>query len=83
MRVSNEIKIIRQKALLSQVEFADALSVSFSTVNRWETGKTVPNMVAMRKIKQFCEKNSISIDALQQALINTSITDDTKQSDTK
>ncbi len=38
MSVSNEIKIIRQKALLSQVEFADALSVSFSTVNRWETG---------------------------------------------
>lgn len=39
VRFSEEIKTIRQKSLLSQEAFAQALGVSFTTVNRWETGK--------------------------------------------
>ncbi len=73
MSVANEIKIIRQKALLSQRDFAERLSVTFATVNRWETGKTIPKMAAMRKIKTFCDENNISIDNLQKALINSDL----------
>lgn len=73
MSVANEIKIIRQKALLSQRDFAERLSVTFATVNRWETGKTIPKMAAMRKIKTFCDENNIPIGNLQKALINSDL----------
>lgn len=73
MSVANEIKKIRQKALLSQRDFAERLSVTFATVNRWETGKTIPKMAAMRKIKTFCDENNIPIDNLQKALINSDL----------
>lgn len=71
MSVANEIKMIRQKALLSQRDFAERLSVTFATVNRWETGKTTPKMAAMRKIKTFCDENNIPIVDLQKALIES------------
>ena len=66
MSLANEIKLIRQKAFLTQEEFAKQLNVAFSTVNRWESGKIHPNITAIRKIKQFCDKNKISFDDLQQ-----------------
>ena len=62
VNVSEKIKDIRRKSLLSQMEFADEIGVSFSTVNRWENGKTVPNYQALKKIKKFCDKNSICFD---------------------
>ena len=57
-----EIKKVRQNAFLSQQDFAKELGVSFSTVNRWETGKTRPTYRAMKAIDAFCKKNSISFD---------------------
>jgi len=65
MILSNEIKLIRQKAFLTQEAFAQELNVAFSTVNRWEAGKSHPNITAMKRIKLFCEKNAISFDNLQ------------------
>ena len=59
MSISSEIREIRRKLLLNQMEFADALGVSFSTVNRWENGKANPNYQALKKIKFFCKKNNI------------------------
>ena len=56
------IKSIRRKCLLSQSGFADALGVSFSTVNRWENGKATPNYQALKKIKDFCDKNDLPFD---------------------
>lgn len=60
MSISTEIKDIRRKCLLNQTEFAKVIGVSFSTVNRWENGKATPNCQALKKIKVFCEKNSIN-----------------------
>ena len=57
-----EIKKVRQNAFLSQQDFAKELGVSFSTVNRWETGKTRPTYKAMKAIDEFCKKNGISFD---------------------
>ena len=64
MKVADEIKKIRYASLLSQAEFAAVIGVSFSTVNRLENGKTVPNYQTLKKIKSFCESNAIpfSID---------------------
>ena len=72
MAVSDEIRIIRQKALMTQETFAKALSVAFSTVNRWEAGKAHPSVAAMNHIKAFCMENTISFEELQEAWISES-----------
>lgn len=69
MAISDEIMMIRKKALLTQENFAKELHVAFSTVNRWESGKSHPNVTTMNQLKSFCEQNKISFDELQQAWI--------------
>lgn len=65
MTYSNEIKKIRQKCFLSQEAFARELEVSFSSINRWENGKSKPNLSAMKKMKDFCELNNIDFSELE------------------
>lgn len=62
MDIGNKIKEIRIKSLLSQADFAKELGVSFSTVNRWENGKAIPNFKALKKIKEFCARNEIDFN---------------------
>ena len=52
---------------MTQEEFASEFNVAFSTINRWENGKTVPNMKAMKQMKEFCEKKGFSFDELEEA----------------
>lgn len=59
------IKIARQKAFLSQDAFANELNVSVSTINRWETGKVKPNLTAMKNLKDFCERYSLSYEDIE------------------
>lgn len=65
MDIGGTIRDIRIKSLLSQADFAKEIGVSFSTVNRWENGKAIPNYRALKKIKVFCYRNMIdfNIDA--------------------
>lgn len=67
MTLSYSIKKIRQKLFMTQEELATELNVAFSTVNRWENGKTIPNMTAMKQLKTFCEKNGIPFDEIESA----------------
>ncbi len=67
MDFGSEIKIIRQKAFLTQDAFAKELGVAFSTVNRWETEKRTPGVKTMKRISQFCNEHGISFDELQKA----------------
>lgn len=70
--MSDTIKKLRQKIFLSQEEFAKELCVSVSTINRWETGKVKPNITAMKKIKNFCNKNNLEFDELESEWLNES-----------
>ena len=67
MSLAQEIKMIRQKALLTQTQFAEKLNVSFTSVNRWETDKAKPNVTAMKKIKDFCAQNNLEYSAIEKA----------------
>ena len=73
MDLSNEIKIIRQHAFLTQESFAKELRIAFSTVNRQESGKTHPNMSAMKKINEFCNLHDISFTELQNAWLGQAV----------
>lgn len=71
MNFSREVKILRKKCLLSQEDFAKAIGVSYSTVNRWESGRTSPNYRALKSIDTYCKIHSIEF------YINTDDTEDT------
>ncbi len=62
MSFSKDIKNIRQKSLMSQEAFAQALGVSFTTVNRWESGKSKPSYKTMKIIDDYCKVHSIDFD---------------------
>ena len=67
MDFPKEIKRIRQRSFLTQQEFANALGVAFSTVNRWEAGRSKPNLKAMQSINTFCVDNNIPYEALEES----------------
>lgn len=66
MRFAENIKKIRRKAFLTQEAFAKQIGVSYTTVNRWETGKSKPNLKAMKLIDDYCKKNSIDFDVSEE-----------------
>lgn len=65
MSLSDTIKQTRQKLFMSQEDFATAIHVSVATINRWENGKSKPNLTAMKSIKSFCEENNLPFDIIE------------------
>ena len=47
---------VRRQLGLSQEELAQELGVSFSTINRWENGKTIPFKLARKQFEAFCDR---------------------------
>lgn len=76
MSFSSVIQTIRKKALLTQDEFAKALGLAPSTVNRWETNKATPNLGTMKKIKTFCTDHDISFAPLEEEWIAHNVEDE-------
>ena len=62
MSFSEKIKDMRCQRLLSQMDFAKEIGVSYSTVNRWETGKTIPTYRAMKSIEAYCMRHNIAVE---------------------
>jgi len=56
------VKKLREKLILSQQELAELLEVSFSSINRWETGKHEPTTKIKRKIVALCKENNINLE---------------------
>lgn len=54
-----DIKGIREKALLTQKEFAKELGVSIGIVQRWEKNENQPSLRYKRRLIQFCKENGI------------------------
>ena len=69
MTLSDEIKLIRKKGYYTQVEFAERIGVSFSTVNRWETGKMSPNVSTMKRLKAYCDALNIEFGNVETACL--------------
>ena len=67
MSLGDTIRITRQKAFLTQKDFAEELGVAESTVNRWESDKASPNMKAMKAIKVFCDENNLSFAPIEES----------------
>ena len=63
MNYAEAIKKLRNKMLMTQIEFAKYLEVSFQSVNRWETGKFDPTMKIKRKLAPLFEKYEIEVES--------------------
>lgn len=61
MNFSEFVISVRKKLGLSQKQLAEAISVSFSTINRWENGHVIPSNLAVKSFFDFCENNFIDI----------------------
>ncbi len=70
MGFPEEMKRIRQRCFLTQGDFAKEVQVAFSTVNRWEGGKTKPNLTAMKHIKEFCLRNGVEYSSIEEAWLD-------------
>lgn len=67
MSLPDEIILIRKRGFYTQIEFAERIGVSFSTVNRWETGKMSPNVSTMKRLKTYCDELNIEFDNVEKA----------------
>ncbi len=54
----SEIKELRKSLGLTQEEFAHAVAVTFSTVNRWENGHAKPSKLARRAIESISSRRT-------------------------
>lgn len=61
MTFGERVKTVRKDLDLTQKELADALGVSFATVNRWENGQVNPSVLAQRAFKDFCDSSFIDL----------------------
>lgn len=61
MSFKETVKNVRKQLSLSQEQLARELNVSFSTVNRWENGKSCPSPMAKELFFAFCKRKNVSI----------------------
>ena len=59
------IKCVRKELGLSQEQLARELNISFSTVNRWENGKSNPSQMAKELFIKFCDNNNVEIKKIK------------------
>lgn len=59
------IKCVRKELGLSQEQLARELNISFSTVNRWENGKSNPSQMAKELFYNFCANNDVDIKKMK------------------
>ena len=64
MDFSDAVKEVRLRLNLTQHQLAEALSVNYTTINRWENGHSVPSKLAQKSFYDFCENNFIDISTL-------------------
>jgi DNA-binding transcriptional regulator YiaG len=57
------IRTWRQRVGLTQEGLAQALSVTFSTVSRWENGHVLPSKLAWRALQQLAGERGIPLVA--------------------
>lgn len=58
------IRQLRVKLDMTQEEFAHALGITVSTVNRWENNHSEPSKLARASIVGLAEKRGVALDPM-------------------
>ena len=64
MKLDEILKEVRKELNISQEKFAHELSVSFTTLNRWENNRSAPSRLAKLRIIDYCKSKNISEDII-------------------
>lgn len=64
MAFSEILRKIRIQQNYTQEQFARELNVSFSTINRWENGHTIPSGLAKMHLLEYCKKNNVDNETM-------------------
>ncbi len=56
------ISALRQRLTMTQEEFAHAIGVTVSTVNRWENGHIEPSRLARKAMQGLAAQAAIPVD---------------------
>ena len=59
MTFADAILKLRSERRLSQTQFAKELGVSYTSVNRWENGRSFPTKMMRLVIRRYCEKHHL------------------------
>jgi transcriptional regulator with XRE-family HTH domain len=58
--ISKSIRKRRIALCLTQEQFAAKVGVTYSTVNRWENGKTAPSPLALQRINELQKMDNLN-----------------------
>ena len=64
MKFDEILKEVRKELNISQEQFAHELSVSFTTLNRWENNRSAPSRLAKLRIMDYCKSKNMSKDII-------------------
>lgn len=59
MGFGNIVKTVRINLEITQEQLARDLNISFSTINRWENGRTIPSKLAKMRLIEYCLQKNI------------------------
>jgi transcriptional regulator with XRE-family HTH domain len=59
MNFSDIVKAVRVYLGITQEQLARDLNISFSTINRWENGRTIPSRLAKMRFIEYCLQRNV------------------------
>lgn len=62
MTFSEKVLELRGRLQITQMQLAELLGVSFTTVNRWEKGYHDATILVRRRFDDLCKKHGIIFD---------------------
>ncbi|MEG1882080.1 MAG: helix-turn-helix transcriptional regulator [Clostridia bacterium] len=62
MSFSEDVKTARTQLKLSQMAFAKELNICFSSLNRWENGKTTPHPLVKEVFYSYCKRKGVKFE---------------------
>lgn len=57
----DQIVAFRKKLGVSQERFAQLLGATFATINRWESGKTIPSRLYIKELEQMANQHGFEV----------------------
>ena len=64
MKISEKFKLVRERLGLSQESLSKKIGVSFATINRIETEKTLPCYQTLQSFDSFCEEHKKELEGI-------------------
>lgn len=59
MNFCDIVKAVRVYLGITQEQLARDLNISFSTINRWENGRTIPSRLAKMRFIEYCLQRNV------------------------